>query len=322
MRKILSIKNQNKNMKKYIIFSALLLTILQIHSQSYEGYIGENIPVWLEINESNTDNTTGSYFYKKNGGIIPLSVLVKGNNITLNEKNKTGEISGVFACVKFSDSLIGSWKNTKTNKSLPVKLYNVNPSFKVFSKIPSADKLTLSNGQTLMKELTDNIDEAGKKPKINFNYAEKSIISTNFYWEAMGAYSSGGTINHNFNLTNNKEIILIEEINPTQLLQFKEILKIQLQIKVDNYRKEFSDEQWIEAFGDKETYQTSFKVKEIEDRVLNNNYFKRGFVLISIDGFFGFPHVIQGMDLFTELEISFTELNLYLKSNSILGNLK
>ena len=324
MRKILSIKNQNqnKNMKKVIIFSALLLTILQIHSQSYEGYIGENIPVWLEINESNTDNTTGSYFYKKNGGIIPLSVVVKGNNITLNEKNKTGEISGVFACVKFSDSLIGSWKNTKTNKSLPVKLYNVNPSFKAFSKIPSADKLILSGGQTLTTELMDYIDEAGKKPKINFNYAEKSIISTDFYWEAMGAYLSTGTVYNNFNLTNNKEIILIEEINPTQLLKFKEVLKIQLQKKVDDIRSEYKEEEWIDVFGDKEAFEDAFKVKEVSDNIINNYYLKRGFVVISIDHFFGFPHVSQSMDLFTELEISFTKLNPYLKSNSILGNLK
>ena len=308
-------------MTKILMFSALLLTILQIHSQSYEGYIGENIPVWLEINQTTSDTLKGTYFYKKNGGSIPVFGIVKGNNISLNEKNKTGEISGVFACVKFSDSLVGSWKNTKTNKSLPIKLYNVNPSFKAFSKIPSADKLMFASGQNLMNELTDNIDDAGKKPKINFNYAEKSIISTNFYWESMGAYLSSGTVYHTFNLTNNKEIILIEAIDPNQLLQFREMLKIRLQKKVDDFRKEYKEEEWIDVFGDKETFDVSFKVNEIADSRINNYYLKRGFVVISIDHYFDFPHVSQAMDLFTEIEISFSELVPYLNRNSILQNL-
>ena len=309
-------------MKKNILFSILLLTILQIHSQSYEGYIGDNIPVWLEITQSTSDNLTGSYFYKKIGGSIVLSGLSKGNKIILNEKNKTGEVSGMFECVRFSDSLIGTWKNTKTNKLLQVKLYTVEPSFKTYSKIPSADKLVFAGGQTLMNELTENIDEAGKKPKINFSYAEKSIVSVNFYWETMAAYVSSGNVYHTFNLTNNKEIILTEAIDPTKLLQFRDMIKIRLQKKVDDFRKEYKEEEWIDVFGDKETFDASFKVNEIEDFRINNYYLKRGFVVISIDHFFGFPHVAQAMDLFTEIEISFSELLPYLKNNSVLNNLK
>jgi hypothetical protein len=309
-------------MKKNILFSVLLLNFLQIHSQSYEGYIGDNIPIWLENTPSTSDTLTGSYFYKKNGGSIVLSGRSKENKIILNEKNKTGEISGIFECVRFSDSLIGTWKNPKTNKLLQVKLYTVDPSFKTYAKIPSADKLVFASGQTLMNELSDNIDEAGKKPKINFSYAEKSIISTYFYWETMGAYLSSGTMYHTFNLTNNKEIILTEAVDPNKLVQFKDLIKIRLQKKVDDFRKEYKEEEWIDVFGDKETFDASFKVNEIANSTINNYYLKRGFLVISIDHFFAFPHVSQAMDLFTELEISFSELLPYLNSTSILLNLK
>lgn len=309
-------------MKKILIFYTVLFNFLQIHSQSYEGYIGENMPIWLENTPSTSDTLTASYFYKKNGGSILLSGLSKGNKITLNEKNKTGEVSGMFECLRFSDSLIGTWKNTKTNKLLQVKLYNVDPSFKTFAKIPSADKLVFASGQTLMNELTDNSDEAGKKPKINFSYAEKSIISTNFYWETMGAYLSSGTVYHTFNLTNNKEIILTEAIDPNKLVQFRDLIKIRLQKKVDDFRKEYKEEEWMDVFGDKETFDASFKVNELADSRLNNYYLKRGVLVISIDHFFGFPHVSQAMDLFTEIDISFSELVPYLKSTSVLLNLK
>ena len=309
-------------MKKIVTATAILLNILQIHSQSYEGYIGENIPIWLEITQSKIDKLNGSYFYKKNGGSIPLSGIVKGNNISLNERNKTGDISGVFECVSYTDSLIGAWKNAKTNKLLLVKLYTVDPSFKTYSKIPSANKLILTTGETLINDLTDNSGEAGKKPKINYSYAEKSIISTNFYWEGMGAYLSNGTVYHTFNLTNNKEIILTEAIDPNKLVRFRDIIKIRLQKKLDDFRKEYDEEVWIDVFGDKETFDVSFKVNEIADSIINNYYLKRGFLVISIDHFFGFPHVSQAMEFSTEIQISFSELAPYLNSTSILLNLK
>ena len=306
-------------MKKNIFFSVLLLNFLQIHSQSYEGYIGDNIPVWFEINESTDDNTTGSYFYKKNGGSILLSGQSTSNKIKLNEKNKTGEVSGIFDCFRFSDSLIGNWKNTKTNKLLQVKLYKVDPSFKTYAKIPSAEKLFLSNGKVLNDDLKNNIDGAGKKPKLNFTLAEKSIISSNFSFDVEGGY---GTTYYSFDLTNNYEITLTNEIDSNQINQFNELLIIKLQKKVDDYRKASTEEELIDLFGDKETLEASTKVTEVSDKQINNYYLKRGFAIIMVNRFFDFPRMRQGADLYAELEISFTELYPYLYSTSVLRNLK
>ena len=52
--------------------TTLLLVVLvmakwnNFHAQSFEGYINENIPVWVDINLDVLNNTiSGSYFYKK-----------------------------------------------------------------------------------------------------------------------------------------------------------------------------------------------------------------------------------------------------------------
>ena len=54
----------------------------------------------------------------------------------------------------------------------------------------------------------------------------------------------------------------------------------------------------------------------------NNFYIKNGYLCIKIDDYFGFPHVIQAMDVTVTIEISFPELMSYLNPDSILKNLE
>ncbi|MBL0202193.1 MAG: hypothetical protein IPP81_19155 [Chitinophagaceae bacterium] len=138
----------------------------------------------------------------------------------------------------------------------------------------------------------------------------------------MGAYYSSGIIYHTFDLTINKEISLLKEIDPLKLPTLKSKMKLQIQNELDKVHKDFTEEDWINAFGDKVTYNKSFKVTAIENNLLENYYFKNGKLNILITDYFGFPSATKNMDLTFEITIPFSELDIYLKENSILNNLK
>jgi len=312
-------------MKNKTLLLAFLLVIgysAMLEGQSYEGYIADNIPVWFDLHSATPGTSLdGSYFYKRNGGNISVSGSMNGKDIILNEKNKDGVITGTFTCVNFEDSITGSWSKPNSSKLLPVKLYKVNPSYKICAVIPGADKLILTKGNTLNSELKEYTEEGYKKPKLCYNFAEKCIVSTYFEWEYMGPYLSTGTIHHTFNLTGNKEIALLKEIDPGKLPQLKNKIKTRIQRELDTVRNNYKVEEWIDAFGDSKTYEDSFQVKEIKESVFDNYYIRNGFIYIQIDNYFGFPHVIEAMDLSITIEISFSESGLYLNNNSVLKNL-
>ena len=188
--------------------------------------------------------------------------------------------------------------------------------------IPATSKLMLSDGKTLNAELTEYADEGSKKPKLVYLYAEKNILSLSFAWETMGAYLSSGTIYHTFDLANNKEISLLNEINPEKLSALKSKIQTAIQKKLDEHRKNYTEQEWIDAFGDKETFEKAFKLSESEKNLLENWYLKPGFLTVLFDNYFDFPHVIQAMDFSGEWKSSFPEIRQYLKENSILNNLQ
>lgn len=294
-----------------------------LKSQSYEGYIADNIPVWFDLNAGTADTLlNGTYFYKKNGENISISGSMNGKNIILYEKSKDGLITGMFTCVIFEDSITGSWSKPNSSKLLPVKLYKVNPSFRTCATIPGAEKLILTQGNTLNDELKEYAGDAGKKPKVCYNFAQKCIVSIYFDWEYLGPYLSTGTIHHTFNLNNNKEIALLKEIDPGKLPQLKNKMKTRIQKELDGARNNYKAAEWIDAFGDKKTFEDAFKVSDLQDGAFDNYYIRNGFLFIRIDDYFGFPHAIAEMDITMIIDISFAELGLYLNSNSILQNVR
>ncbi|MEI8005384.1 MAG: hypothetical protein WCI48_04195 [Bacteroidota bacterium] len=311
-----------KNKAFLLVFFLLAGYPAVLKCQSYEGYIGDNIPVWFTLSAGTTDAVLyGTYFYKKNGDTISISGSMTGNTIILNEKNKDGLITGIFACMNFIDSITGNWKKPSGDKLLPVKLYKVNPSFKTCARIPAADKLILTQGNTLNNELKDYAGDSGKPPKLRYNFAEKCIVSTYFDWEYLGPYLSTGTIHHTFNLTSNKEIALLKEIDPAKLPQLKNKIKSRIQSALDSAKNNYSVQEWIDAFGDKKTYEDSFRVSEIKENAFDNYFIRNDFMYIKIDDYFAFPHVIQAMDLTISIVIPFAELGSYLNDSSILKNI-
>jgi hypothetical protein len=293
-----------------------------LKSQSYEGYIAENLPVWFELRAGTNDTSlTATYFYKKSGDSISISGSMRGKNVFLNEKNKDGLVTGVFTCVNFGDSITGNWRKPNSDKKLSVKLYKVDQSCKSCARIPAADRLLLVQGKTLNDELKDYAGESGKTPKLRYTFAEKCIVSTYFEWEYLGPYLSTGTIHHTFNLNNNKEIALLKETNPSELPRLKSKIQTRIQDELNKARKNYKEQEWIDAFGDKQTYEDSFRVTDIKESVFDNYFIRNGFLCIMIDDYFAFPHVIQAMDVSVKIEISFAELGSYLNDNSIFKNL-
>ncbi len=319
----MSVKSNRMTNKTLLLAFFLVIGYPELlKSQSYEGYISDNMPVWFNLSAGTTDSSlVGSYFYKKNGDTISISGSMNGSHVLMNEKNRDGLITGIFTCENFKDSMTGNWRKPNSNKLLSVKLYKVNPSFKTCAKIPGADKLILTQGNTLADELKEYADDAGKKPKVGYNFAEKCIVSLYFDWEYMGPYLSTGTIHHSFDLISNKEIALLKEIDPGKLPQLKNKIKTRIQKELDAARKNYKVQEWIDAFGDKKTYEDAFLVSEIQESVFDNYYIRNGFIYIKIDGYFAFPHAIEAMDLTISIEISFAELGSCLNNNSILINL-
>jgi len=308
-----------KNKTLLLIFFMVIGYSDILKSQSYEGYIADNLPVWFELYAGAAGTSlNGTYFYKRNGANISLSGSGNGKNIILDEKNKEGLITGIFTCVNFEDSITGNWSKPKSSKLLTVKLYKVNPSFKTCAIIPGADKLILIQGNTLNNELKEYADDAGKAPKLRYNFAEKCILSLYFEWETLGAYLSTGTIHHTFNLNSNKEIALIKEFDPTKIPQLKNKIKIRIQKELDTARSNYKVEEWVDAFGDRKTYEDSFRVTEVKESVFDNYYIRNGFIYIQIDDYFGFPHAIQAMDLTIVIEIPYSEFESYLNNESVL----
>ena len=308
---------------------ALLLVLLFLtkwnncQAQSYEGYIQGNIPVWVDLNLDDINNSiSGTYFYKKNGTNIKLTGKIIGKSWVIEEVINKNSITGIFTLTHSGNILTGFWNKPNSKKRLIVNLYQTDSKYREFAIIPKSDNLILKESTSLQNEMNDYKNEATKKiPKLEFLHAQKNILSVSYYWEAMGAYLSSGTIYHVFNSSTKKEISLLNEIDPNRFSEFKAKIIARIQSSLKEHKKEYADvpnEDWINAFGDRETYKNAFIVNEVPNTIFDTFYIKDGNLVIFKEHYFGFPHVIQNLDLQMIIQFTFNELENYLKSNSVL----
>ncbi|MGA2506564.1 MAG: hypothetical protein ABSF80_03715 [Chitinispirillaceae bacterium] len=324
-------------MKKSTILIALFFLAAEIQAQSYEGYI-ENIvytlPVWVDLVIPASDGTvTGTYFYKQYGSSIILTGTKTGSRFDLIEKDDNQKITGTFTCTDFGDSIKGKWKKKKKGDSASVRLYKTDPAYKKLAKIPRADKLVLKSGISLQAEVDNftaqNYD--GSKSTITIQFAEKNllVISTR-WWSSGGAnYPDMHSSFHTFDLTTNKEISLPHEIriDKTAALDDRSCAECKKQL-LEN-RKRIPDAEWIKIFrGEEKEMKPLDEYFMLPDSACNGLNDNDEFLLehdsiaiFTIHGYFGFPNVIQCMDFDCCVELSYKELETYLKPTSILRNL-
>ena len=341
-------------MKKSTILITLFFLAAEIQAQSYEGYIiidasvpniSNQFPVWVDLVIPVSNGVvTGTYFYKRNGGSIALTGTKTGKNINLTEKDNRQKVTGVFNCTDFGDSIIGYWKGKKDGKSLSVRLFKTDPTYKKFAKTPKKDELFLHGGSTLESEFQDisqpNVDEIihAKMPEVMYNFAQKNVISIWFSWEYVG-YPGGETRYYTFDLTSHKEIVLWNEIDSDQEAAFDKYLCQKVQHELTQWKNRYPDSEWVKKL---EGYNTddnewSFKKKPFNEWFIVSDlmhypfqptsergtifYIENNNLHFVINGYFGFPRSILAVDLYCDITIPPQELANYLKSTSILRNL-
>ncbi|MFW5813701.1 MAG: hypothetical protein ACOCXC_05160 [Fibrobacterota bacterium] len=299
-------------MKLHPLFLFLFVPAFQLCSQSYEGYIGSSLPVWFEIDpEPKEGIVRGSYFYKKNFSPISLSGERSGRKITLEEKNSKQKTTGNFTLTDRGDSLKGIWKNPKNSRTFNVVLYRTDPAYKPASKLPGARQLGLE------EEMRQYGDPSCEVSKLEYLFSRKHILSVSYRYECMAAYPSGETVYHTYYVGKEAgELDLWNELDSAGAAAFKQDLLTHIQESLNELRSSISDSEWIDIFR-KENLDSIFTATdEKRDEAVNKYYFRNNRIVYEINHYFGFPHAIQAMDLFCDVEFSFRKLGMYLKKDS------
>jgi hypothetical protein len=118
-------------MKYFLAIILISLNTSIIIAQSYEGTIGFEHYVWMDLSLPNANGEiTGSYFYKTR--CIPITLEGKKSTtaIDLTERTKSNKITGRFTLKDNGDSLIGKWRNPKGTVIHDVVLYKTDSIYK------------------------------------------------------------------------------------------------------------------------------------------------------------------------------------------------
>jgi hypothetical protein len=112
----------------YRLFSLLCLSCGLVRAAwgqaSYVGTVG-GAPIELALNETDESQLAGVYMYSKFGTPIALGGQLKGDTLTLTEKDARGKAAATLTIRGFTaeaSQLTGTWRSLATGKSLPVAL--------------------------------------------------------------------------------------------------------------------------------------------------------------------------------------------------------
>ncbi len=338
-------------MQKIILLFSIALPLEGIAApqKAYEGYFNPGnlqvTPVWMELEIPDSDGpVTGSYFYKKKGLPLQLAGARHGDQIQMSESEKKGAVTGAFSLKITRDSLAGTWSPpkqnpTNTGSSTMVVFYPASPEDKKFAVFPKPRDLKLLDGKTFAQELQESGDEegAGKKslPAIGIAFYRKNIVSLSIGGEFTGgAYPQSWSTHFNFDLDTKKEFQVDDEIDSRKSNAFHKLINAKLQQQMTQERLAVDKEEWESAFeriiqdlqNDSENpLDTCFNIDShaVCGTGDGPNYYEfTGKDLHwHMDHFFGFPHVIQAMDLYLDVSIPLSELKKYLKQDSRLNHL-
>ncbi len=335
-----------------IAIVAIVLFSSEARSQSYEGDIDSQYPVWFDLTIPSSDGPVkGTYFYKKYGVDLRLSGIIKGTTLSLKELGQNEKVTGMIDCLIKDDSVVGTWKKPGGHSGLRLQLKKAEPQFRKYAKamngkelklawdttLNDAELYALARGKTLADVLNDSgyVDESGKPIKgpldLTVYCARNDIISTSFHWGFLGAYFTGGNTYHTFNLLTGREILLWKEIDGNQLKGFNQYLNKKIMSSLAELRKEYPDSEWTRVFeieSGSDSVGAFFKIDNVRNSTHNliikngTNYYIDGlFLYYKLDRYFDFPHFNETMDASGDITIPLAELKKYLKKESVLRKL-
>lgn len=112
-------------MHKYLfLFIFLFISLNLIAQTNYKGFIGK-YPIELVTHIYSDGDARAIYSYRKNNEPIIINGRQHNDTLTLFEKDKIGKTTAVLIFLNFKEnknSIIGTWKNIKTQQELIIQL--------------------------------------------------------------------------------------------------------------------------------------------------------------------------------------------------------
>ncbi len=97
-------------------------TTIPDFTKSFEGTINDKYGIIMTLTKS-TKNLNGTYTYKSQGTAIKISGTIDDNgNLTLNEFNENGNMTGIFKGQLSSYNIIGQWTKPDGSKTMPFSI--------------------------------------------------------------------------------------------------------------------------------------------------------------------------------------------------------
>jgi len=313
-------------MKYFLAIILISLNISIINAQSYEGTIGFEYYVWMDLSLPGAHGEiTGSYFYKNR--CIPIAL--KGNKntaaIDLTEQTKANKITGYFTLKDHGDSLIGKWRNAKGTVVHDVVLYKTDSIYKPKEKIDAGYTNVDSNAEDGV--ITTSSKRLTFARKNMYTYMENTSTEGYAYPTGEGTWY---TLIPNSSTGNPEMLNIWDEIDESNVAVFKKFLNSQIQQCFYETRKKTTDSVWIQLLSgtgyisvdSTYTLDSVFTWYDNGSRKVNYAYYidSRGLNFYYFD-YFHFPHVVAAYDLSCDFVLPFKQLGTYLSKKSVLRRL-
>lgn len=160
-------------------------TIVPNFTKSFEGTINGKYGIIMTLTK-NAKSLSGTYSYKSKG--IPIKVsgkIVDNGNLTINEFNENGSMTGVFKGQLSGNNIIGQWTKPDGSKTMP---FSISESTNIKTTIEKTETSITSNKATCSEKESKN--EYGHDPILTKTclYKKYKTISKG-YPDYKGRYS-------------------------------------------------------------------------------------------------------------------------------------
>ncbi|MFM7080083.1 MAG: hypothetical protein ACKOYC_09890 [Bacteroidota bacterium] len=303
-------------------FSTLFFVFFLIASsfaQSFEGYLHPNQFIWMDLAVSKDNVASGTYFNKHQAGEIKFSGIKSGDTLMLTE---SGSNPSTFRLVTYKDSIVGTWKRAGTKSGMPLRLYATDAAFKYYSAIPKADALATLGGGTLAAEMATNFPKGAVINPFEITFAEKGLLGTKYtFSKKEGEHTIDMVRYHAFSLKNNKQIDLMQELEPSKV----EVLVVMLNDRSKALLRDYisnsglSEDEWIQELGGADKFKQAIANPNVTKAVLSTFRLEHDGIHLIKENHFGLSPELTALDLDMDILLPYSELKPLLKKDSVLS---